>query len=207
MNNFSQILKSWSPLGLTITLIFLVIYLVMTQSYRHNSYDPQIQVVNDYVNNLEDGKKIDPAKITSKVNIKTSLSSFVMFFDKDQKTLASTAKIGGATPTLPKELLQDAKKKGEVRVIWEPEKGIKTATVVRYYQAKDNSGYVVTGRSLKEVENRISNLNYLITIGFIVTIILSFLAVYLVQNNSIKLNNFSFFNKKKKNSQEKIINK
>jgi len=196
MNNIISTLKSWLPLGIAITLILGTLYFAVQQSYRENANDPQIQVVEDFASSLSTGKKIDPAKITSKVNLKDSLSPFIMFFDKDQKLVASTAILNGSSPALPSGVLDEAKKKGDTQITWQPEKGARSAIVVKYYSDKD-SGYVVSGRSIREVEKRIQNLTYMVLIGWLITMIVTYISVYFTIN-SVSLEEIPVLPKKKK---------
>ena len=200
MNNFSSSFKSWLPLGLAITMILGVVYVGIQQNYRMSANDPQIQVAEDNAASLSSGKKIDTSKTFAKVNIKDSLSPFVMVFDGDQKSQLNTAMLDGSAPDLPADVLDSAKSKGETRITWQPEKGVRIALVVKYFDENGNKGYVAVGRSLREVESRIANLGYIILVGWLITMLATYFLIFLNHSNGsgVSLRSISSIGKKKK---------
>jgi sensor histidine kinase regulating citrate/malate metabolism len=80
---------------------------------------------------------------------------------------------------LPNGVLDAAKTKGETRITWQPKKGLRFALVVKYFNDQ-NSGYVVVGRSIKEIEARESDLLRGVIVGWIATLIITLLSSLMV---------------------------
>jgi hypothetical protein len=91
------------------------------------------------------------------VEISESLAPFLMIFDESGKTLASSANLNGVLPAYPVGVLDYARQNGQNRVTWQPEAGVRMATVIVSY----NKGFVMAGRSLMEVEKRESQVEEL----------------------------------------------
>jgi hypothetical protein len=126
--------------------------------------DPQIQMAQDAASALAGGASVDSLVPSAKVDIATSLAPFLMVYDDDGKILASSAVMHGGNPSIPPGVLDYTRQHGEDRVSWQPENGIRIAAVVAHYE----HGFVLAGRSLCEVEKRISqvqNLNGLATLA------------------------------------------
>jgi hypothetical protein len=75
-------------------------------------------------------------------------------FDDSGNVLGSSATLHGAIPIYPSGVLDYTLKNGEDRLTWQPERGVRMATVVVRY----SKGFVMAGRSLREVEIRIGNI-------------------------------------------------
>jgi hypothetical protein len=103
-----------------------------------------------------------------------------MLFDDKGKLIASSAMLDGKTPILPSGVLASAKQKGEVRFTWQPKSNVRSAVVIDYYKGL-NSGYVLVGRSIKEVENRIDNLQLIVLLGWALTLAVSLGAAVLLE--------------------------
>ncbi|PIZ45805.1 hypothetical protein CO180_00190 [candidate division WWE3 bacterium CG_4_9_14_3_um_filter_41_6] len=133
-----------------------VSFAMVQQMYRQSANDPQVQIVEDLVFSYNEGQTPPTAdQVTqSTVDISRTLSEFVMLFDKDGKVVISTGALGADVPQLPAGVLEDVKANGESRITWEPQTDVRVATVIDHYQSGDNEGYVLAGRSLKEVEAR-----------------------------------------------------
>jgi hypothetical protein len=119
--------------------------------------DPQIQMAEDAPSQLNAGMSMDSVVPSTKVEIFESLAPFLMVFDQSGKTLASSATLQGASPAYPVGVLDYARQNSQNRVTWQPEAGVRMATVVVSYK----SGFVMAGRSLTEVEKRESQVESL----------------------------------------------
>ncbi|MCX5780217.1 MAG: hypothetical protein NTV45_05260, partial [Firmicutes bacterium] len=89
-----------------------------------------------------------------KVDISKSLSPFVMVYDADKKLVAASGTWVNSLPTYPSGVLANTAAKGETRVTWQPQNGLRFATVAVQY----SKGFVVGARSLHETENRIADM-------------------------------------------------
>jgi hypothetical protein len=95
---------------------------------------------------------------TADVDPRTSLDTFVVITDSNGKVQTGNLKMDSATPTPPKGVLGASSVTHQNRVTWQPETGTRVALVVQAYKHNSDVGYVLAGRSLKEVDNRIDML-------------------------------------------------
>ncbi len=165
----AKILKLWLPLAVAITLLSGLLYVVTQQNYRMTANDPQIQIAEDVTQILESGQ--DPAALNgqNQSDLRNSLSTFILVYDKDGKPIAGNGQIDGKTPEFPKGALEEAND-GENRITWEPTNDLRFATIIKPYSG-NAPGYVVAGRSLREIDNRIKDLTKMVAIGWVVTML------------------------------------
>ncbi len=187
MNILSRTLKAWLPLAVLTVMMCGLVYLAVQQSLRMNANDPQIQLAEDAADALSRGVTPPAAVGTStSVDMLTSLAPYVAVYDATGTEVASNAFAidlsknyrSAYIPALPPGILGAAQAKGENRITWEPMPGLRYAIVVLpVYDANTKTllGYVMSGRSLHEVEKRESQALFeSVTVG-IVTLIALFL--------------------------------
>ncbi len=146
-----------------VTGIFFTIYIVEQQQYRTSANDPQIQIAEDVAAALDSG--VDPATISSdqKMDMQKSISPFFIVYDSNSKVVASTVSLNNTTPVPPMGILNYARAHGENRITWQPQAGVRIASVVMPYK----SGFVLAGRSLRETEKRIDQLGSMVGLAWI----------------------------------------
>jgi hypothetical protein len=140
----------WLPLTFVIVCSGFLSYVLVQQTLRQDANDPQIQIAEDVATILDGGRTPDSLIAGIKINIDKSLSTFLIIYDKDGKQLAESAQFNNKPIDVPIGVLKDIKTGNQNRVTWEPSKGIRSAIVVVKY----SGGYVVAGRSMREVEIR-----------------------------------------------------
>lgn len=169
-------LKIWIPLAVVITLLSGFLFSLQQQNIRTSANDPQIQMVEDAANALNAGK--DPQTLVNAipVDLSKSLSPYLIIFNDLGQPVASSAQLEGRTPVPPPGVFTYTKEHGEDRITWQPKPWIRSAAVIKRFDA-GRGGFVLAGRSLREVESRTQNLLYLAAAGWgfslLVTLILS----------------------------------
>jgi hypothetical protein len=145
-----------------------------------NANDPQIQMAEDIAAALETG--VSPAGLLpdQQVDIATSLAPFLAIYDALGVPQASSGLLHGELPELPAGVFQYVKDKGEDRVTWQPEPGVRVAAVVVRY-AGEQSGYVMAGRSLHEVEKRVDQLGKIAVLAWVAILGVSLVIVALLE--------------------------
>ena len=132
---------------LILIIIFGTMYGVVQQAQRQAANYPQIQIAEDTAAALNQGAK--PAALTSgNVSLNTSLAAFAIIYDKSGHVVGGSGYLNGRVPTVPYGVLRAANDKAYHFVTWQPQAGVRIAAVT---VAADNY-YVLSGRSLKEVE-------------------------------------------------------
>jgi len=149
----------WYGSIVILIIIFGTIYGVVQQAQRQAANDPQIQIAEDTAVLLNQGVK--PAALTfGRVSLNTSLAPFMIVYDKSGRVVAGSGYLSGQVPTVRDGVLQAASNKDYHAVTWQPQAGVRIAAVT---VAADNY-YVLSGRSLKQVE---VNENETLQIAFI----------------------------------------
>lgn len=156
----------------------VVVNVAVQQNYRQSANDPQIQIAEDLSRALAEGKRAETLVTTAKVDMGVSLAPFVMVFDEKGNPVFSTATLDNQTPVPPKGVFDYTKTNHEDRITWQPKPLVRNAIVVRYFQGKV-SGFVLVGRSLREVEKRENNLMGVVAIGWLVAMTATFVLKYL----------------------------
>src|SRR5207247_1903018 len=76
-----------------------------------------------------------------------------IIFDTAGQPVASSARLSGAIPIPPNGVFANVRQAGEERLTWEPQPGVRSATVITRVDGP-TPGFVLAGRSLREVEQR-----------------------------------------------------
>ena len=157
-----------------------VTYVTGQQILREGANDPQVRVARSSALFLINGGNPDTIVSGDLVDLRKSLEMFTIITDESGKIKNSSLLLDGTTPTPPLGSLLYAKQKGENRITWQPKDMIRAAIVIVPYKNTVTSGYVITGRSLSEIERRerallvIAELSWSIIVGFI--LILEFIS-------------------------------
>lgn len=148
-------------LATAITVVFGTAYVLVQQSLRLGANDPQIQIAEDTAAKLNSGTQID-SLATSIIDISHSLTPFVVLYDKSGQPVAGSGYLNGKLPNIPKGVLTAANGKTYNAVTWQPQSTTRIAAVA----VSSNDYYVVSGRSLHEVESRESTILKLTALGW-----------------------------------------
>jgi hypothetical protein len=151
--NLKTILKYWLLTAIIICGLCGIFYAIIQQELRSNADDPQIQMAEDAATQLASGQQVQSIVSAQKVDIATSLAPYIIIFDNTGKPIASSAQLDGQTPTIPTGVFDSVRQNGEDRITWQPQPGVRSAIVITQFKGA-NSGFVVAGRSLREVEIR-----------------------------------------------------
>lgn len=180
MNKYRAWLQLVFTLGL-ITCVFFTIYGVTQQVYRQSANDPQVQLAEDMKTQLESGRTATSLVSGTKIDATKSLSSFIIIYSKDKTVIASTATLDGKDPLPPAGTFNSASDTGRNIFTWEPKDGVRLATVMVPYK----DGYVLSARSLSEVETRIERLGLMVLAAWIGTLAFACVSFW-VYNRYIK---------------------
>lgn len=143
----------WIPWAVGLTLVFGAMYAVSQQVLRQSANDPQIQIAEDTAAAVSAGEPVSFFDSQTKTDIAKSLMPYLVIYDTNGAVVASTGMLNGAPLVVPKGVLQSALAGGEHRLTWQPQQDVRSAIVVIPVKGVFN-GFVVAGRSLREVEKR-----------------------------------------------------
>ena len=173
------IIKYWLLIAIIVSGLSGLIYGVVQQDIRQGANDPQIQIAEDVATKLASGQSVQSVVPAEKVDIAKSLAPYIIVFDATGKPLASSAQLDGKTPTIPSGVFDSVRQSGEDRISWQPRSGMRSAVVVTRFGGSI-SGFVLAGRSLREVENRIDNIGQIVLVGWGGILVVTLLAVVIV---------------------------
>jgi len=152
-----------------------LLYAAVQQDLRQSANDPQIQMAEDTAAKLADGQQVQNVVPSEKVDIANSLAPYIIIFDATGKPIASSVQLDDQTPTIPSGVFDYVRQNGEDRITWQPQSGVRSAIVVTQFKGP-NSGFVLAGRSLREVEIREDDIMHLILLGWIAILLVTLLA-------------------------------
>ena len=170
-----NMIKSWArsylPLFIAMSLIFLAIVVTAQQIIRASANDPQIQLAEDYAQTYGQNPGLISASTSgNKIDISKSLDTFVGVFDDQGKQLSLNYTMVDQTVTPPTAVFDYAKKNGRDLLTWQPQTGTRIALVVEPFSGK-KSGFVIVGRSMREIEKRSDNIQSELLLGWILSLI------------------------------------
>jgi|ERR1035438_656703 hypothetical protein len=172
-----------------ITVILLLIYAAVQQTYRTNANDPQMQMARDIALHLKEGESTGPIFPADSIDISKSLSVFAVLYDNNLKSLKSSGFLHGNIPQPPAGVFDFARSHGEDAITWQPEPGVRMAMVLASVQSP-NVSFVAVGRSLKEVEVREGNLLSMVIISWLICVgIIAINIIAQTWRNKIRLKN------------------
>lgn len=180
MQHLITILKTWLIVVVVLTSLYGIVYVTAQQILRMNANDPQIQIAQDTAAALKDGGVPDEVLPYEEVDIATSLSPYVVIFDDAGKAVAGSGTLHGDLPTMPPGVFENARRNGENRVTWQPEPGVRSATVITRYGGEE-PGFVMAGRSLREVESRVNRLGQMIGLGWLFSLFAMLAAIAVIE--------------------------
>ena len=160
------------PLAVLATCLCGLIYVVVQQDLRSGANDPQQQLAEDAAAQLDKGASPSSRVAGPSVDLAASLAPFVVVYGPTGTVLATNGELGGQSPMLPAGVLASAQANGIDKVTWQPEPGVRIATV----SVPWSGGTVSAGRSLRLVEERESALELVIGAGWVATLLLVALA-------------------------------
>jgi hypothetical protein len=169
------LLKYWILIAIIVTGLAWIPYVLVQQDLRLSANDPQIQLAEDLALQLANGQAPQSLLPTTQVDIARSLATYVIIFDNTGTPLASSAQLNGQTPQLPGGIFDYVRQNGEDRITWQPQTGLRNAIVVTRYSGV-SSGFVMVGRSLREIEKRIDGIQELTLFAWLSILLVSLLS-------------------------------
>jgi hypothetical protein len=162
-----RMIRNFLPLAVLATGLAGLVFVAVQQDLRTGANDPQQQIAEDAAARLNAGT--DPSALVTGTNVDlaTSLAPFLVVYDTNGSVLATTGKLDGGPPMIPKGVLDAARTNGSDAVTWQPRSGIRIASVTLPWAG----GSVMVGRSLRVVEQRESQLELLVGTGWAATLI------------------------------------
>jgi hypothetical protein len=184
-----RIMKRWLVMAAVSTVLCLLVYASTQQVLRQSANDPQIQMAEDAAISLSNGAQISSVVPASNIDISKSLSPFMILYNNDGVAVISNGSLHGKIPSPPAGVFEHARMNGQNRLTWQPERGVRIASVIISYSGS-YSGFVLAGRSLREIEVRESQMLTFSGISLLILLVMSFGLItggeYILAENSPK---------------------
>lgn len=171
-----KLMVVWLLIMFLVTFTSSLVYLVAQQSIRLGANELPMQLAMDTSLKLENGQNAGRVIPADKSDISKSLSPFVLVFDKNKNLLNTSGFLNNVEPNYPKGVLDSVDKNGEDRVTWQPQSGLRYATVA----IKASNGYIVAGRSLSETEKLIDHVGKLVLEAWLASVSFSTIALTII---------------------------
>ncbi len=146
-------LKQWLPLGFLAVVLCGLTYLATQQSLRLSANNPQIQIAEDTATAINNGTEPLLLIPRGSVDISKSLSSYLVIFNASGTPIAGNGLIDGSLPNLPAGIFDYTRTTGEDRLTWQPRSGVRSAAVIVHTNSP-SAAFVLSGRSLRGVEDQ-----------------------------------------------------
>ncbi len=180
LQRIGHVFGRWVILAAAVICLSFMIYGVGQQILRQGANSPQIAMAEDAAAALASGQPYEDVLPAQRVAFDSSLTSFLIAFDADGTPVATSAYLVGGVPTLPDGVFDFTRTHGQDRITWEPLPGVRIAAVVQAY-AGPQPGFVLAGRSLREVERVEGRLLVAVALGGLVTLAVTLAAAILVE--------------------------
>jgi len=153
----------WIAAAVIISAIFVTMATLVQQSLRDSANDPQIQLAEDAATALriaEHPQEIPQVQGT--ITIGSTLNPFVIVYNQQGVPVAGNGYLDGQLGRIPAGSLKAASNKPYSSVTWQPAHAVRIAAVT----VKAGAYYVLSGRSLQEVEKREAKTMQLTALGW-----------------------------------------
>ncbi len=154
------------------TIVFGTIYASGQHILRAGANDAQVELAEETARQLNLGASPESVLPNGPaVELRDSLRQYVIIYSDGDKQLAGNVKLDNQSVDIPEGVLEHARNTNDHRITWQPADGVRSDIVVKRFSNAASSGFVVAGKSLREVEKQEDQLLLLSGIGWILTVI------------------------------------
>jgi hypothetical protein len=165
-------LKAWLPLATLATLIAGMVGIVAHQVLRQSANDPQIQLAEDWADQIVSGTDVTRLSLGAFIDPARSLASFGIVYNQDGNIVASSVS-APSTMAQPSGVFDavDAAANKEARYTWQPASGERYAAVLKRATFDGTSYYILAGRNLRAVDQRIHQTMWIVGSSWAATVV------------------------------------
>lgn len=167
-SNFWKAIILWLPMALVITLLSGLISGTVRESIRQAADDPQIEMAEDIAAALNAGVRPQSVIPSGQINIAQSLAPYLIIYNQSGYPLISSGVLDNRIPVPPTAAFKTARANGKNRITWEPKPGVRSAAIIVPHRGNP-PGYVLAGRSLREIDKRLHQIYQTVFWGWLIT--------------------------------------
>ncbi len=162
--------RTWLAVVGAISLTLGACYAMVQQSNRLTADDLPLSTSQTVQKALAGGADPNDVVPSGKIDLSSDSNVFVIITDSSKHILASSANLNGKSPLPPSGVFDYTNAHSTDHFTWQPAKNVRLATRVVTYKNANSSGYIITGQSLKQAEDRISTFGILATVTWIAAV-------------------------------------
>jgi hypothetical protein len=159
------LVRWFAPIAVT-SILFGTIYVVTQQLDRLGANDDPLRLASQVAAEVREGQSTT-VNAQPHVDLERSLALFVVVENSQGSATAGSGFLKGKLVSLPTGVLSNAARSGQDDVTWQPENGLRFATVT----LKVGDQFVSAGQSLKPSENRDNTFRQLIGFGWLASMV------------------------------------
>jgi hypothetical protein len=163
----------------TATLVIGASYTMVQQSTRLAADDLPLATAQTIKIQLENGAAPNDTVPAQSINLRGNNNTFAIVTDNTRHVLASSAVLDSQSPLPPSGVFDYTSAHGTDHFTWEPAINVRLATRVMTYSHGTESGYIITGQSLSQAEDRINTYSLLALAAWLAVIAWCFLILVL----------------------------
>jgi hypothetical protein len=172
-------------LGIVLTLFGAFGTFICQGLLRHGANQPQIQMGASYASKIESGVKPSEAIPHNNVDIENSLEPFTIFYDDNGAPVTATGFLNQTIPTPPSGVFHYVRSHLTDTVTWQPQPNVRIAAVIQRV-SDPTPGFLLTGRSLRVVEEQENILRNLVFGGWFFVVFLLIAGAALLNRSQLK---------------------
>jgi hypothetical protein len=174
-------------LGIILTLFGCFATWVFQGLLRRGANEPQIQMGASYASRIESGVKPGDAIPRNTVDIENSLEPFAIFYNDDGAPVTATGYLNQAIPAPPHGVFNYVRSHTDRtdNITWQPQPNIRIAAIVRRVSGP-HPGFLLTGRSLRLVEEQEAILRDMVFAGWFLVVFLLIAGAALLHRSQLR---------------------
>jgi hypothetical protein len=158
-------------LGVILTMLGGAAAITFQQMLRRGADQPQHQMAEFYAFEIGSGEKPEDAIPPGYVDLERSLEPFVIYYDESGTPGKATGYLDQSIPIPPRGVFDYARSHGTDTFTWQSRPQVRIATVLRHITGA-RGGYILAGRSLRDVEKNESILYRMTFLGWLAMVLL-----------------------------------
>jgi hypothetical protein len=152
-------------LGLILTLFGFPAAMSLNGMFRRTANEPQTEIARQYASRLADGEQLEDVIPARRVDLQQSLEPFAIFYNNQGIPIGGNGYLNQTLQRPPAGVFAYLRAHGNDTITWQPKPGVRIAAVMLRV-AGPNPGFLLTGRSLRAVEQQESTLRKMVYGGW-----------------------------------------
>ncbi len=178
--------RLWLAIAGTATLVLGAAYTMVQQSTRLSADDIPLSTAQTIKLELANGANPIDVVPALKTDLRGDIIPFIIITDSSQHILASSATLNGKLTLPPAGVFSFTKAHGTDHFTWQPADGVRLATRVLSYGQDSSYGFIITGQSLQQPENRVGTYDVLALLAWIAVLAWTFFVIFMLPQKSTK---------------------